>query len=99
MYTKFIKRLAVTKRQLKKERCTMSKVAKFLIITFAISWSCFGILAVLNNLGIMSYAYGMPFIIIGAFGPAIAAIALQEKRNFSLVDRRKLGGKDFYARH
>jgi len=71
----------------------MNKVVKFLIITFAISWSCFGVLAVLNNLGIMSYAYGMPLIIIGAFGPAIAAIALQEKRNPKAIAKFIFNGK------
>jgi len=55
-------------------------IIKFLLITFAISWSCFGLLAVLNNADIITYTAGFPLIMIGAFGPGIAAIMLQEKR-------------------
>jgi len=69
------------------------KTIKFLIITFAISWSCFILLAVLNNAGILSYVYGLPLIIIGAFGPAIAAIALQEKRNPKAIAKFIFSGK------
>ena len=70
-----------------------NRAIKFLLITFAISWSCFILLAVLNNVGIISYLHGMPFVLIGGFGPAIAAIALQEKRNPKAIAKFIFSGK------
>ncbi|MCL2569224.1 MAG: CPBP family intramembrane metalloprotease [Oscillospiraceae bacterium] len=63
------------------------KILKFLIITFAISWSCLGLLVVLNNIGVITYTAGLPLIMIGAFGPGIAAILLQKDRSPSAIVR------------
>jgi len=71
----------------------MNKIVKFLVITFAISWSCFILLAILNNTGVLSYVSGFPLIIIGAFGPGIAAITLQEKRNPKAIAQFIFSGK------
>jgi len=68
-------------------------IIKFLLITFAISWSCFGLLAILNNAGIITYTTGLPLIMIGAFGPGIAVIILQEKRNPKAIAKFIFSGR------
>jgi len=64
------------------KRVEYMKVTKFLLITFAISWSCFGLLVFLNNTGVTSYSSpsGFALVLIGAFAPAIVALAMQESR-------------------
>lgn len=58
----------------------MSRLKKYLLITFAISWGSWGILALLTGMKILSYSDvpGITLFVLGGFGPTIAAIVLLE---------------------
>ena len=59
------------------------RLAKFLIITFLISWIAWCGLAVLTSLNVISFSHPLGTIlhIIGGFGPAIAALFVLEEDN------------------
>ena len=59
------------------------RLAKFLIITFLISWIAWCGLAALTSLNIISFSHPLGTIlhIIGGFGPAIAALFVLEEDN------------------
>lgn len=57
---------------------------KYLIRTFAISWICWLILALLVKSSILTFSspIGTAIFIIGGFAPTISAISLQKKKSF-----------------
>lgn len=59
------------------------RLAKFLIITFLVSWTAWCGLAALTSLNIISFSHPLGTIlhIIGGFGPAIAALFVLEEDN------------------
>ena len=59
------------------------RLAKFLIITFLVSWIAWCGLAALTSLNIISFSHPLGTIlhIIGGFGPAIAALFVLEEDN------------------
>ncbi len=62
-------------------------IRNYLIITFAISWFCFGIVILLQFLGVCKYPDMISGIIglIGTLGPTIAAIVLNKKKSFKSI--------------
>ena len=64
-----------------------SKLKKYLIRTFAISWISWSILALLvkNDILVFSSMVGAILFIIGGFAPTISAISLQEKKSFKAI--------------
>ena len=72
----------------------INRLAKYLLITYSISWIVWGALILLINHGVTTYASPLGFIIFttGGFGPTIAAIAVQEKRTPKAILRFVFGG-------
>jgi membrane protease YdiL (CAAX protease family) len=60
-----------------------NRLGKYLLRTYLTSWVSWGILIVLVNNGVAAYSspIGFVFFVIGGFGPTIAAITVQEKRD------------------
>ena len=71
-----------------------NRLFKYLMITFLISWICWGVLILLGNNDVIAYSDPAGFIIfcIGCFGPTIAAIAIQDKRSPKSVVRYVFSG-------
>lgn len=63
------------------------KLKKYLIRTFAISWTSWLLLALLVKNGIFTFssALGTVLFVVGGFAPTISAVSLQEKRTFRSI--------------
>ena len=60
----------------------MKRINKYLLTTFLISWTCFGLVIILQKLGVCKYPDLVSGIIalIGSLGPTIAAILQLDKK-------------------
>lgn len=65
------------------------KLKKYIIMTFAISWISWGLLALLikNSALLFSDAAGTALFVVGGFAPTISAILLLEDKSFKSVLR------------
>jgi len=72
----------------------LNKLAKYLIITYLISWIIWGILIILVNNGVTTSSglLGVIILAVGGFGPTIAAIVLQEKITLKSIRKYIFGG-------
>lgn len=64
-----------------KNNMTKSKILEFLVLTFFITWICWGIIIIANRFGYLEYgtAVFMILFLIGGNGPPIASYILQKK--------------------
>ena len=66
-----------------------ARLARYIATSFAITWSCWGLRAIISNLGVASIADPLPSTLwlVGGFGPAIGAIAALPWRDKSTLHR------------
>ena len=72
----------------------LSRLSKYLIMTFAISWISWGALILLIKSGVTTYAnpLGLGVFLLGGFGPTVAAITVQEKLTLKSLAEFVFGG-------
>jgi hypothetical protein len=72
----------------------LNQLSKYLLLTFLISWISWGVLIALTHTGIITLSSPLGFLVfgIGGFGPTIAAVAIQEKRNPKTIAKFTFSG-------